>query len=321
MSSMVPSDGSPIFEPLVSVVIPVYNRAHLIGRAVSSVFDQSYKNFEIIVVDDASSDDLARALAGFADSRLQCISHPSNRGAAAARNTGVAVARGEFVAFLDSDDIWFADKLTQQIAAMRGQPREVAGHVCAYDCVKPGFGTRRIVPEWSAETFRRSQLLGCTCGPGTTLMCRRTIFAEIGPFDEELRRLEDWDWLLRLAAEGYRLLGSPTALARVEVGSSAARRDVDTALRRIRARHLDAAARESASSRRIFEATLYLESAAAAFGDRAYACAARSVLRSLAAYPMRGGAFYWRLALRAADSAGLRRRDRSTATTLSPTSH
>jgi len=298
MSSIEPSGGSSTFEPLVSVVIPVYNRAHLIGRAVSSVLRQSYKNFEIVIVDDASHDDLAGALAEFSDPRLRCISHPVNRGAAAARNTGIAAASGEFVAFLDSDDIWFAGKLAHQVAAMCGQPPEIVGHVCAYDCAKTGFSTRRIVPEWTAETFRRSQLLGCTCGPGTTLLCRRSIFVDIGPFDEELRRLEDWDWLLRLAAEGYCLLASSEVFARVEVGPGAACRDIDAALRRIRARHHSAAASQGLASRRLFEAALHFESAAAAFGDKDYGRAVRGVMRSLACYPLRSKALYWRLVVR-----------------------
>jgi glycosyltransferase involved in cell wall biosynthesis len=229
--------------------------------------------------------------------------HPQNRGAAAARNTGIASSRGEFVAFLDSDDTWFADKLTRQVAAMQGQPPEVAGHVCAYVCVKPGYRDRGIAPDWTAETFRRRQLFGCTCGPGTTLLCRREVFDTVGVFDEELRRLEDWDWILRLAAGGYRLLGSPIVLARVDADYNAVRRDVDPALKRIRARHHASIAREGPASRRIFEGSLYLESAAAAFGDRAFARTAGAILRSLLCYPLRGGGFYWRMLQRAAGSA------------------
>ena len=304
--SMTPSDGSSAFEPLVSVVIPVYNRAGLIGRAIASILGQSYRNIETIVVDDASSDGLADALAEFADPRLRCLVHPHNRGAAAARNTGIASARGEFIAFLDSDDVWFVDKLAQQVAAMRGQPTLVAGHVCGYECVKTGYAARRIAPDWSAENFRRHQLLGCTCGPGTTLLCRREIFSDVGPFDEKLRRLEDWDWLLRLAAKDYRLLGSPTVLARVHVGTNAARRDVDAALERIRTRHHPAVTREGTTSRRIFEGSLHLERAAAAFGDKAYARAAAAILCSIFYYPRRGRDFYWRMAQRAAGSARLR---------------
>jgi glycosyltransferase involved in cell wall biosynthesis len=303
------SDGGAAFEPLVSVVIPVYNRAHLIARAISSVLAQSYRRFEIIVVDDASSDPLAEALAAIADPRLRCIVHPRNRGAAAARNTGVAAAQGEFVAFLDSDDTWYPEKLAFQIAAMRDQPPDVAGHVCAYDCIKDGYGPRQIAPNWLSQPFRRAVLFGCTCGPGTTLLCRCAVFAEIGPLDEELRRLEDWDWLLRLAAKGYRLLASPGVLARVEVGSGAPRADVEAALRRIGDRHHAELANQGISARRIFAASLHLENAAAAFGDRAYASALGEIILGLARYPWQGGAFYRRLAEHAVGRLSRHRRE------------
>jgi glycosyltransferase involved in cell wall biosynthesis len=304
------SEESSIAEPLVSVIIPVFNRVHLIGRAIASVFAQSYQRIEIIVVDDASSDGLTAALAELTDPRLRCIVHPSNRGAAAARNTGIAAATGEFVAFLDSDDVWFPEKLAHQVAAMGVQPPEVVGHVCAYECVKAGYRTRCIAPDWTPDTFRRNQLLGCTSGPGSTLLCRRAIFADVGPFDGELRRLEDWDWLLRLASKGYRLLASPAALVLVEVGPGAARRDIEAALRRIRDRHYAIIAREGFVQRRIFEATLHLEIAAAAFGEKAYFHALTAIFRSLAYYPLRGGAFYWWLMQRAAGAVGLGRTER-----------
>jgi glycosyltransferase involved in cell wall biosynthesis len=301
------STGRTAGEPSVSVVIPVYNRAHLVGRAISSVLAQSHQRFEIIVVDDASSDRLGAALAEIADPRLRCIAHPVNRGAAAARNTGVAAAEGEFVAFLDSDDSWHPDKLAFQLAAMHDQPPEIAGHVCAYHCIKPGYKPRLISPDWNAATFRHAILFGCTCGPGTTLLCRRAAFADVGPFDEELRRLEDWDWLLRLAAKSYWLLPSPRVLARVEVGSGGARRDVDAALRRIDERHHAAAASQGARSQRIFAASLHLERAAAAFGSGAYGSALGEVMWGLAHYPWQGIPFYRRLGQHATVAMGRKR--------------
>ncbi len=293
-------------QPLVSVVIPAYNRAHLIGRAIGSVLAQTYRNFEIVVVDDASTDNLAGALSHIAHPELRCIAHSHNRGAAAARNTGIAAATGEYVAFLDSDDVWYPQKLSVQVAAMRDQPPDVVGTVCAYDCVKTGQPPRRIVPDWTPPTFARAQLLGCTCGPGTTLLCRRDIFAKIGPYDETLRRLEDWDWLLRLAECGYRLLGSGDVLAWVAVGAGAARSDIDAALGRIRERHAAIISCEGAASHRCFAATLHLEAAAAAFAERAYGAAAIDMARSLALYPMRGADFYRHLARRIGWACGLR---------------
>lgn len=303
---MTPEAAVAASEPLVSVVIPAYNRAHLIGRAIGSVLAQTYRNFEIVVVNDASTDDLAGALSQIAPPLLRHIVHPSNRGAAAARNTGVAAAVGDYVAFLDSDDLWYPQKLATQIAAMRGQPPEVAGTVCAYECVRTRRPPRCIVPRWTPLTFARSQLLGCTCGPGTTLLCRRDIFAAIGPYDEELRRLEDWDWLLRLAEGGYCLLGSRDVLAWVEVGAGGTRRDIDAALGRIRQRHAAAIAREGPASRRCFAATVHLETAAAALAERSYGTAAIETMRSLALYPMRGAEFYRYLLRRIGWACGFR---------------
>jgi len=310
---MTAADADPASAPLVSVIIPAYNRAHLIGRAIASVLAQSYRNFEIIVVDDASTDNLAAILAEANSPQLRCITHPRNRGAAAARNTGIAAANGEFVAFLDSDDVWYPDKLAAQVAAMRQQPPEIVGHVCAYDCLREGYSPRVIAPGWDPLTFRRHQLLGCTCGPGTTLLCQRSVFAEIGPLDEELRRLEDWDWLLRLSEKGYRLLASPAALARVEVSSSTQGRVIAAALQRIREHHEPIVAREGVLWRQIFRSTLHLETAAAAFGDKAYGRALAAMLRSFLCYPPRGGELYWRLLQRAARRLALGGTRRQTA--------
>jgi len=104
--------------PMVSVVIPAFNAARTIGRSVESVAAQTFKNLEIIVVDDCSTDDLDGALTPFKDVALHIVRHRVNRGAAAARNTGVEAARGDYLAFLDADDAWLADKLEAQVACL-----------------------------------------------------------------------------------------------------------------------------------------------------------------------------------------------------------
>jgi len=104
-------------QPLVSIVIPVYNRADLIGDTVKSCLAQTYDPFEVIVVDDRSSDDIDAALAPFADERrVRVVRHERNQGVSAARNSGVQAARGDYVAFLDSDDAWQPTKLEKQMA-------------------------------------------------------------------------------------------------------------------------------------------------------------------------------------------------------------
>jgi hypothetical protein len=105
-------------EPLVSVVIPAYNRAGVVPRAIESVRRQRYTTWEIVVVDDASRDGTAAVVERCGDRRIRCVRHPVNRGCPAARNTGIEAAAGEIVAFLDSDDEWLPDHLTSRLEAM-----------------------------------------------------------------------------------------------------------------------------------------------------------------------------------------------------------
>ena len=105
--------------PLISIVIPIFNRADTIGRAIEGCLGQTYENVEIVLVDDCSTDDLDAALKGFIDDqRVRLVRHDVNQGVSAARNTGVRQAKGDLVAFLDSDDAWYPTKLEKQIAAL-----------------------------------------------------------------------------------------------------------------------------------------------------------------------------------------------------------
>lgn len=101
--------------PKVSVIIPTYNRARYLHRAIQSVLDQRFPDLEIIVVDDASTDDTAQVIEGFRDPRIRYFRHNTNRREAASRNTGVQNAVGDYIAFLDDDDVWLPDKLAIQV--------------------------------------------------------------------------------------------------------------------------------------------------------------------------------------------------------------
>ena len=100
-----------LISPRVSVIIPTYNRAHLIGRAIQSVLAQTYQDFEVIVVDDGSTDNTEEVVLNFGSEKMRYIRHGTNRGVAAARNTGIRNARGEYIAFQDSDDEWYPNRL------------------------------------------------------------------------------------------------------------------------------------------------------------------------------------------------------------------
>ena len=101
--------------PTVSVVIPTYNRAPLIGRSIKSVLNQTYQDFEIIIVDDASTDNTKEVVSNFNDERIRYIQHEENKGEAAARNTGIKATRCDYIAPQDSDDEWIPEKLSTQI--------------------------------------------------------------------------------------------------------------------------------------------------------------------------------------------------------------
>lgn len=104
-----------LITPTVSAIIPTYNRAHLVGRAIKSALAQTWQDLELIIVDDGSNDNTESLVNSFDDPRIRYIRHNVNRGVAAARNTGIKAAKGEYLAFLDSDDEWMTDKLERQL--------------------------------------------------------------------------------------------------------------------------------------------------------------------------------------------------------------
>lgn len=188
-------------EPLVSVVIPTYNRAHVLGRAIDSVLSQTLEPDEIIVVDDASDDDTAEVVEGYADPRIQLVRLERRQRAGHARNVGVERARGEWIAFLDSDDEWLPGKLAAQMALAADDVGVVActSHKWGDD------GTKTIVPKSDlAEGDALAQLLQGMKATTSAYVVRRDALLDAGGFDENLRSSEDYDLLLRLAQGGHR---------------------------------------------------------------------------------------------------------------------
>lgn len=184
--------------PVVSVIIPTYNRWPWIREAIDSVLTQGYKRFELIVVDDGSTDGTAKRLSEFG-SHLRLIQQPQ-RGVSAARNRGEAAARGRYLAFLDSDDLWLPKKLEMQVAFMEEHP-EV--QICQTEEIWIRNG-RRVNPKLkhqkpSGDIFRRSLEL-CLVSPSAVMM-RRELFNRLGGFDETLPVCEDYDLWLRIAVE------------------------------------------------------------------------------------------------------------------------
>jgi GT2 family glycosyltransferase len=187
--------------PLVSVIIPTYNRAAMIQEALDSVLAQSYSDFEVIVVDDGSTDGTAAALARYGDT-LRVLSQ-ARRGVAAARNSGVRIAKGKYVAFLDSDDLWLANKLEIQTAFMAQNPWI---EICQTEEIWIRGGVRvnpkKRQQKPSGDIFRRSLEL-CLVSPSAVMMSRK-LFSEMGGFDDSFWVCEDYDLWLRIAVD-YRV--------------------------------------------------------------------------------------------------------------------
>lgn len=191
---------SDVSAPLVSVVIPVYNRETTIGRSVASVLNQSYTNLELIIVDDCSNDNSLKVVQEFQDKRIRVIPLERNSGANAARNKGIMAAKGQYIAFQDSDDEWVKDKLKIQLQDMMN--RDLSACFCAHRLIDDKGES--IVPEdyedkKKYETELINVLAGCNVVSTQTLIVKKDIFDKIGYFDEEMPRLQDYEFAIRLA--------------------------------------------------------------------------------------------------------------------------
>ena len=178
--------------PIVSVIMPVCNRSRLLREAIHSVRGQVFPMWELIVVDDGSTDSIDSVIEEFADDpRIHWLRQP-RRGASAARNAGLRRASGELIAYLDSDNVWYPRFLSEMVAALDAAPEiDLAYGVLATSA--HGLGDRRFL----FKPFDREELLRGNFIDINVVVHRRTLVAELGGFDESLDRLVDWDLLLR----------------------------------------------------------------------------------------------------------------------------
>jgi glycosyltransferase involved in cell wall biosynthesis len=194
----------------VSVILPTYNRADLLMRAIQSVLCQTFRDFELVVVDDASDDHTDNIVAQYSDERLQYVRHAERRGAAAARNTGIRVSQGAYIAFQDSDDEWLPEKLAQQMDVFAQSDAHTGVVYCRFqhvhaERVSCNPSMMRIVISHLLRVSRALRgdlhlaLLHGNWITTQTAMVRRTCFERCGAFDTELKRFQDWDLWLRLS--------------------------------------------------------------------------------------------------------------------------
>jgi glycosyltransferase involved in cell wall biosynthesis len=268
--------------PLISVIIPIWNRAHAVGKAIESALSQELPDgysMEVILVDDGSSDQPQERLVRFGD-RIRLVRHPKNLGAAAARNTGYEAATGEYIAFLDSDDWWMPGKLIAQIAFMCEEGFDIS---CTAYLLERQPGRFIVSPRTRTGGMSLSDLVwGCFFSPGSTLLSKKAVFRDVGPQDTTLRRLEDWDWLMRLTRNrplGF--LAQPLAKVAPSVGTDPAA--VLAALDRIAAKHLSEL---SGSNRRHFKAGYHLQRAVALLRSESRTRAVSELVLSLGLSPL-----------------------------------
>ena len=189
-------------DPTVSVIIPAYNRVDAIGRAIESVLGQTYSDFEVLIVDDASQDGTKDAVMDYKDSRIRYVPCRQRGGAAKARNIGIGLARGEYVSFLDSDDLWEDNKLQCDMEIMRADPRCLA---CTSGIVYVDERDGRVIARAPARDLEvtRERALRMECSTAVDLTVRRDVVQEAGGFDESLPARQDWDLWIRITSTGY----------------------------------------------------------------------------------------------------------------------
>ncbi|MEN8169039.1 MAG: glycosyltransferase [Pseudomonadota bacterium] len=201
--------------PVVSVIIPTYNRAHLLERAVMSVLNQTYQDLELLVVDDASTDDTMGVISKINDSRIRYIRHAVNKGGSAARNTGIKESRGRFIAFQDSDDEWLWDKLKKQIEVFDACDDKVGVVYTGYLLWEGQSAV--YIPQSQVKVKDGdvlSQILVENIVGTPTLLVRKKCLERAGHFDEGLPRFQDWELVIRLAKVcQFRLIDHPMVIA------------------------------------------------------------------------------------------------------------
>lgn len=209
-------------QPLVSVVIPAYNVARYVSEAVDSALAQTYQNIEIIVVDDGSKDDIKKVLEPYIEKKLVRYIYQENQGLSAARNTGIRNSCGEFVALLDSDDIFLPEKIEKQVGYLIAHPECGVSYSSVWHFQEDHPGQLLMLKEdYYSGTEVFPQLLRRNFIIPLSVVFRKSELDRVGLFDESRRRTEDWEYWLRLSYHGVQFchLAEPLGKCRLHLGS------------------------------------------------------------------------------------------------------
>jgi len=185
--------------PIVSVIIPTYNRTKLLERAVNSVLRQTYKELELIIVNDSSKDETEKVIKKYADDRIKYICHQKNLGGPAARNAGIRAAKGEYVALLDDDDEWFPEKLEKQVKHFSEVSNKVGLVYSGFEVIDMnGNVIHKTYPKFKGNLYMRL-LERSMIGGSSVPLIKRACFEKVGLFDKSLKSCQDWDMWMRIA--------------------------------------------------------------------------------------------------------------------------
>ncbi len=185
---------------LISIIIPVYNGEKTIRETIYSVLNQTYKNLEIIIINDGSTDSTLEVISSIPNSNIKVFSYP-NTGVSTSRNRGIALAKGEYISFIDADDLWIPDKLEAQFNALQENPQAAVAYswtdwINESGEVIYGGGHHQISGDVYAHLF-----LGDFIEGGSNVLIRKSALDKVGIFDETVNFSEDWEMWLRLAAQ------------------------------------------------------------------------------------------------------------------------
>ena len=211
---------------IVTVIIPVYNGERTILETIASVQNQTFTDFELIVINDGSTDRSMQLLSTIQDQRLKIFSY-SNSGLSAARNRGIAHATGEYITFIDADDLWTSDKLELQIKALQDNPK--AGLAYSWTTVMDANGEYfhpGTFVSYEGNVYDKL-LLSNFIASGSNAMLRRDAIAAAGEFDSTLTSCEDWDYWLRVVPYWeFAVVPKPQILYRQSLGAMSSKIDV-----------------------------------------------------------------------------------------------
>lgn len=199
---------------VVSVIIPAYNAERTILETIASVQQQTFSDFEIIVINDGSTDRTLELVQGIQDERVKIFSY-ENGGLPVARNRGISRAKGEFIAFIDADDIWTSDKLELQVALLQQHPEAGVAYSWSRFMNERGELSYVVDDRHIEGNVYEKLLLNNFLNNGSSLLVRREAIESAGKFDPTLKSCEDWDFYLRLAAKwSFVLVPKPQILYR-----------------------------------------------------------------------------------------------------------